>query len=100
MSNDRSILEAALAGYELRRDNIVGHIAEIQAELRERGGGGGGGNRLIKPPELAARIREIVAERRGGISPKRTLSQETRANMARAQRKRWRLAKRERAASA
>jgi hypothetical protein len=87
---ERSILEAALLGYELRRDNIVGHIAEIQAELRERVRGGrtphnhdgdGGGVAVVAPK-------------------KRTFSQETRAKMSRAQRKRWRQAKRERAAAA
>ena len=68
---DRALLEAALVGYQIRRDEIAQAIAGLQERL---------GNKTNSP----ARVSEPSA--RGG---KRTMSAEGRARIAEAQRKRW-----------
>jgi hypothetical protein len=108
MPAERSIIEAAIVGYQHRRDEIVAKIAEIEDALRGRGGEAGEPRRRGRPPMFKAGDVDALLNARQAIervrlvpdAPKRTFSQETRAKMARAQRKRYRLARVQKAAAA
>jgi len=67
MTTDRSILEMAIAGYEVERQKIEEKIAEIKAHL-------GGTSHVVSD----------------GAKPKRKISAAARKRIASAQRKRWR----------
>ena len=69
---DRAILEAALAGYELQREQIEGMMTEIRRQLRGKTSSAG-----AEPAATA------------GAPVKRTVSAAARKRMAAAQRKRW-----------
>ena len=73
---NRSLLEAALVGYESQRLTVTAAIADIQKRLGKSGAGGG--------PASAGRT---------GPRKKHRISAEGRARIAEAQRKRWAAAK-------
>ena len=76
---DQSLLTAALSGLEFEKTRIEGAIAEIKAELGQRGPG--------RPPKAASNGAEQAAPKRGGMSAA------GRRRIAAAQRKRWALLK-------
>jgi hypothetical protein len=70
MTEDSSILEMALVGYQMERDKIDGKIKEIQAQLK--------GTKVAAAPAAGkpAKVRRV-------------LSPEARKRIAAAQKKRW-----------
>ena len=73
---DRSLLEAALVGYQSQLEKITSAIADLQKRLRYAGAGG------VPAPVSKAPRRK-----------KHRISAEGRARIAEAQRKRWAAAK-------
>ena len=73
-TEDTSLLQAALVGYEAELTRVTAAIADLQKRLGKRGGGGNTPGPSAKAP--AAR-------------KKRHMSAEGRARIAEAQRKRW-----------
>ena len=73
-SYDEGFLRAALAGYESEKARIEGTIAQIRAQLGQRGPG--------RPKATSNGVAPSIA-------PKRTMSASARRRIAAAQRKRW-----------
>ena len=69
MTEDSSILQMALIGYQIEKDKIDGKIKEIEAQLK--------GTKISAAP----------AEKTGSV--RRVLSPEARKRIAAAQKKRW-----------
>lgn len=70
VSNDLSILQMALVGYQVEKERIEGKIRELHAQLK--------GKRA--PGSITVKSKERV---------KRVLSEEARERIAAAQKKRW-----------
>ena len=70
-TNDIAILQMALVGYQMEKDDIELKIREIQAELR--------GTKVAAAPAPGAK----------GLPRKRKMSSAGRARIAAAQKKRW-----------
>ena len=79
------VLAAALAGLELQRERIDGHIAQIREMLGRRGPG-----RPRKEPKVGL----VSQGQPTGRPDRRRFSAQARARMAEAQRKRWAATKR------
>ena len=80
---DRSLLEAALVGYEQERNRILGAIAEIRSQF--------GGRRVAPRPTNVD----------GEVKPtRRRMSAAARQRIAAAQKKRWAAYKKQKAAAA
>ena len=77
---DHTILEMAIIGYQSERDRISAKIADIQAQLGQRGPG--------RPKATATGTDRPVPRKR------RTISEAGRARIAAAQRARWAAQKR------
>jgi hypothetical protein len=73
-TNDTSLLEAALVGYQAEAERISAAIADLQKRLGKRGGGGNTPGPFPKVPTTRKAHR---------------MSAEGRARIAEAQRKRW-----------
>jgi hypothetical protein len=76
---DAELLRAALVGYQVQSDRLSATIADIQAQLGQRGPG--------RPPKAEASSSEEPAPRRRGMSAA------GKARIAAAQRKRWAIVK-------
>ena len=80
---DRSLLEAALVGYQAESEKISAAIAEIQRRLRGAGRASDPpAEQILEPPAASARTSSLRRK-------KRTISAEGRQRIAEAQRKRW-----------
>ena len=82
---DQGLLAMALVGYESEKAKIVAAIAEIRAQLGQRGPG---------------RPRVIANETEQTVTAKRTMSASARRRIAMAQKKRWAAIKKATSASA
>ena len=82
---DNTILEMAVRGYEAERDRLTAAMAEIRAELSQRGSSG---------------TSTVAAGTDRSAPKKRTMSASARARIAAAQRARWQAYKKAKAAPA
>ena len=83
-SPSREILEAALQGLESQREKLDEQIAEVRKLLS-----GSGGRAATKSHRAAAAPQSAPASSGRSARKKRALSQEARARIAAAQKKRW-----------
>jgi hypothetical protein len=81
---DNTILEMAIIGYESQLEELTAKIADIKAQLGQRGPG--------RPKATAAAATETAE---GGPQKRRTMSAAGRARIAAAQRARWAAQKQE-----
>lgn len=81
-SPSREILEAALQGLESQQEKLAEQISEVRRMLSGRAA-------AKASAKTAAKSESTQQSGRGGSRKKRALSQEARARIAAAQKKRW-----------
>ncbi|MGA3077434.1 MAG: hypothetical protein ABSG56_27590 [Bryobacteraceae bacterium] len=84
---DNSMLEMAIVGYQSEVERIGSKIADIKAQLGQRGPG--------RPKATAATIAAAAGTDHAGLQKRRTMSKAGRARIAAAQRARWAALKRQ-----
>jgi len=86
---DNTILEMAIVGYQSQLEMISAKIADIKAQLGQRGPG--------RPKAVIATIPAATGTDHAGPQKRRTISKAGRARIAAAQRARWAAQKRQQA---
>jgi|ERR1035438_3535612 hypothetical protein len=86
---DNTLLEMAIVGYQSEIDKVSARIAEIKAQLGQRGPG--------RPKATVAAAATATATEPAGPQKRRTISKAGRARIAAAQRARWAAQKKQQA---